>query len=143
MSRKCLVRTSGSDWHVRGASISFLNACVFNWTLIFVDARDHDTVPGAAIGRVFKYLKDKLDEYEKSEEEEHESKEDEESQGDLETPKEDDDKDTGKQGATNSEETEPSQKDSADSTKTDRDEPAGDRILETQNDGAKRIRLQK
>ncbi|KAG0362861.1 hypothetical protein BG005_003743 [Podila minutissima] len=106
-------------------------------------ARDHDTVPGAAIGRVFKYLKDKLDEYEKSEEEEHESKEDEESQGDLETPKEDDDKDTGKQGATNSEETEPSQKDSADSTKTDRDEPAGDRILETQNDGAKRIRLQK
>ncbi|KAF9332422.1 hypothetical protein BG006_004707 [Podila minutissima] len=107
------------------------------------DARDHDTVPGAAIGRVFEYLKDKLDEYEKSEEEEQESKEDEESQGDPETHKEDDDKDTREQGATIPEETEFSQKDTADSTKTDRDEPAGDRILETQNDGAKRIRLQK
>ncbi|KAG0087966.1 hypothetical protein BGZ93_002543 [Podila epicladia] len=116
------------------------------------DARDHDTVPGAAIGLVFKYLKNKLDEYEKSEE--VESKEYEEP-GRPETPKEDDDKDTGEQGkqdgatsipekedkGANPEETEPSKKNTADSSKTDRYEPAGDETLETQNDGAKRIRF--
>ncbi|KAG0340401.1 hypothetical protein BG000_012049 [Podila horticola] len=112
-------------------------------------ARDHDTVPGAAIDIVFKYLEDKMNEYEKSKDEEKKSKEDEETQGDLETPKEDDDKDTeqqGKQGdATTSipekededvkpVETEPSKKDNAESAKTDGDELVGDRTLEKRDE---------
>ncbi|KAG0027487.1 hypothetical protein BGZ81_005529 [Podila clonocystis] len=100
------------------------------------DARDHDTVPGAAIGRVFKYLKDKLDEYEKSEEEENKSKEDDfkhsEEQGNQDgattsIPE------NGDEGA-KPEETGSSKKDTPDSANTDTDEPVGDRTLEKQDD---------
>lgn len=132
-------------WNAR--RISFLNTCFFS--LIFVGARDHDTVPGAAIDIVFKYLENKMDEYEKSKDEEKKSKEDEDTQGDLETPKEDDHKDTeqqGKQGdATTSipekededvkpVETEPSKKVNAESAKTDGDELVGDRTIEKRDE---------
>ncbi|KFH68835.1 hypothetical protein MVEG_05639 [Podila verticillata NRRL 6337] len=63
------------------------------------DARDHDTVPGAAIDSVFKYLERKLDEHKKGEEEDKKTEESQETTDkNAVTLKKDDDEDMEEQG---------------------------------------------